>query len=120
MVFQTWKSGIMEKKKEKSKAILLLAYIIADVSCLTNCPFYMRTLSLKDKFIAAFNCFYLNIEIFRGDIAYFEKFLQMYKRICLQTGENVVLLTVFVNIRDGKFEGEENEPFVEFKNLISR
>ena len=34
------------KKKEKRKAILLLAYI-ADVSCLTNRPFYMRTLSLK-------------------------------------------------------------------------
>ena len=34
------------KKKRKRKAILLLAYI-ADVSCLTNCPFYMRTLSLK-------------------------------------------------------------------------
>lgn len=60
------------------------------------------------------------ITSFRGDIAYFEKFLQMYKRICLQTGENVVLLTVFVNIRDGKFVGEEKEPFIEFKNLISR
>ena len=35
MVFQTWKSGITKKKKEKRKAILLLA--IADVSCLTNC-----------------------------------------------------------------------------------
>ena len=38
MVFQTWKSGIMEKKGK----ILLLAYI-ADVSCLTNGPYYMRT-----------------------------------------------------------------------------
>ena len=28
------------KKKRKRKAILLLAYI-ADVSCLTNCSFYM-------------------------------------------------------------------------------
>ena len=45
--------------------------------------------------------------------------MQMYKRICLQSGENVVLLTVFVNIRNGKFE-EEKEPFLEFKNLISR
>ena len=45
MVFQTWKSGTTEKKKRKSKAILLLAYI-ADVSCLTNRSFYMRTLSL--------------------------------------------------------------------------
>ena len=46
-VFQTWKSGITGEKKEKRKAILLLAYIIADVSFLTNCPFYMRTLSLS-------------------------------------------------------------------------
>ena len=34
------------KKKRKRKAILLLAYI-ADVSCLTNRSFYMRTLSLN-------------------------------------------------------------------------
>ena len=47
MVFQTWDRG---RKKRKWKAILLatilLAYI-ADVSCLTNRPFYMRTLSLR-------------------------------------------------------------------------
>ena len=42
MVFQTWNHG---KRKEKRKAILLLAYI-ADGSCLTNRTFYMRTLSL--------------------------------------------------------------------------
>ena len=43
-----FKLGNLEswKKKEKRKAILLLAYI-ADVSCLTNRPFYMRTLSLR-------------------------------------------------------------------------
>ena len=40
--FQTWNHG----KKRKRKAFLLLAYI-ADVSCLTNCPFYMLTLSLN-------------------------------------------------------------------------
>ena len=43
MVFQTWKSGIIERKR---KAIILLAYI-ADVSCLTNRSFYMRTLSRR-------------------------------------------------------------------------
>ena len=43
MVFQTWNHG----KKRKRKAILLLAYI-ADVSCLTNCSFYMGTLSLNN------------------------------------------------------------------------
>ena len=42
MVFQTWNHG----KKRKREAILLLAYI-ADVSCLTNRSFYMRTLCLK-------------------------------------------------------------------------
>ena len=45
MVFQTWNHG---KKKKKRKAILLLAYI-ADVSCLTNRSFYMRTLSLSSS-----------------------------------------------------------------------
>ena len=43
MIFQTWDHG---QKKEKRKAILLLAYI-ADVSCLTNRSFYMRTFSLR-------------------------------------------------------------------------
>ena len=52
MVFQTWKSGIT-KKKEKRKAILLLGYI-ADVSCLSNQPFYMRTLSLRVYFSYSF------------------------------------------------------------------
>ena len=45
MVFQTWNLE-SRKKNEKRKPILLLSYI-ADVSCLTNCPFYMRTLSLR-------------------------------------------------------------------------
>ena len=40
-----FKLGIMEKKERK--AIIFLAYIITDVSCLTNRPFYMRTLSLR-------------------------------------------------------------------------
>ena len=46
MVFQTseiWNHG---KKKRNRKAILLIAYNIADVSYLTNRPFYMQTLSL--------------------------------------------------------------------------
>ena len=49
MVFQTCKFGITKKKKEKRKAIIWLAYT-ADVSCLTNRPFYMRTLSLNISF----------------------------------------------------------------------
>ena len=42
-----FKLGIMEEKKKK-KAIILLAYI-ADVSCLTNRSFYMRTFSLRQQ-----------------------------------------------------------------------
>ena len=45
-----FKLGIMEKQN-KMKATLLLAYI-ADVSCLTNRSFYMRTLC----FISFFGC----------------------------------------------------------------
>ena len=41
------------RKKRKRKAILLLAYI-ADVSCMTNRSFYMRTLSL-DIYVCFFS-----------------------------------------------------------------
>ena len=48
MIFETWNLESKKKKKmNKRKAILLLAYIIGDVSCLTNHPFYMPTLSLS-------------------------------------------------------------------------
>ena len=62
-----------------------------------------------------------NIIFCRDDIASFERFLQMYKRVCLQTGENVVLLTVFVNIRKaGDEEFAKDDPFKDAKNLIAR
>ena len=45
----------------------------------------------------------------------------MYKRVCLQTGENVVLLTVFINIRKaGDEEFAMEDPFKAAKNLIAR
>ena len=44
MAFQTWNHG--EKKKKESNSIVNLYY--ADVSCLTNRSFYMRTLSLRN------------------------------------------------------------------------
>ena len=47
MVFQTWN---MEKRKEKQ----FYCSYIADVSCLTNRSFYMRTLSLS-KNIQGYN-----------------------------------------------------------------
>ena len=40
-ISQTWKSGIMKKKKKESNSIVSLYYIV-DVSYLTNRPFYMR------------------------------------------------------------------------------
>ena len=49
MVFQTWKSGITKKEKKKESNSIVIAYI-ADVSCLTNCPFYMQTLFLRTGF----------------------------------------------------------------------
>lgn len=48
-----------------------------------------------------------------------EEFLQMYQKICLQTGENVVLLTVFVNVREGSDENN-GDIFSEGKALIGR
>lgn len=48
-----------------------------------------------------------------------EEFLQMYQKVCLQTGENVVLLTVFINKRDGADEGTADK-FTEGKALIAR
>ena len=41
-------SNLESWKKKKRKAILLFAYI-AGVSCLTNCPFYMQTLSVSQR-----------------------------------------------------------------------
>ncbi|XP_012562837.1 chondroitin sulfate glucuronyltransferase isoform X1 [Hydra vulgaris] len=64
---------------------------------------------------------HLILPVLKEDVAQHERFLQMYKRVCLQTGENVVLLTVFINIRFGQFEGEDkDDPFVDSKNLIAR
>lgn len=48
-----------------------------------------------------------------------EEFLQMYQKICLQTGENVVLLTVFVNVREG-YNENNGDIFSEGKALIGR
>ena len=43
LIFQIW-----NHEKKKKKAILLFAYV-AGVSCLTNCPFYMQTLSVSQR-----------------------------------------------------------------------
>ena len=46
MVFQTWNRG----KKEEKESNSIVSLYISDVSCMTNRPFYMRTLSFKDVF----------------------------------------------------------------------
>ena len=57
------------------------------------------------------------LPVTRHDTAQLEQFLQVYQRVCLQTGENVILLTVFVNVRDGT---NTKDKFLEAKALISR
>eukprot|EP00794_Sanderia_malayensis_P003811 gene3811-4339_t len=65
---------------------------------------------------------HLVLPVLSNDIGLFERFLQMYKRVCLQTGENVVLLTVFINIK-GNAEDDnptKEDPFKEAKAIIAR
>ena len=60
---EIWNHG---EKKETRKAILLLTYI-ADVSCLTNRSFYMRTLSLTREFFIQYfstDAIFINFNVF--------------------------------------------------------
>ena len=63
---------------------------------------------------------HLVLPVLRNDTTRLDEFLQMYQKVCLQTGENVVLLTVFVNVRDGTPEGNKEDIFAEGKALIAR
>ncbi|EDO44753.1 predicted protein, partial [Nematostella vectensis] len=63
---------------------------------------------------------HLVVPVGKDDTDRLEKFLQMYQRVCLQTGENVVLLTVFVNVRGSGEDGHAPEKFAEEKALIAR
>lgn len=63
---------------------------------------------------------HLVLPVLRNDTTRLDEFLQMYQKVCLQTGENVVLLTVFVNVRDGTQEGNKEDIFAEGKALIAR
>ena len=49
-----------------------------------------------------------------------EEFLQMYQQVCLQSGENVVLLTVFINVRNTEEKLEKLDSFGQAKALIAR
>jgi len=63
---------------------------------------------------------HLVLPVIREDLDKLNEFLQMYQKVCLQTGENVVLLTVFVNVRDGTKKNPGEDPFAGGKALIAR
>lgn len=64
---------------------------------------------------------HLVLPVKRGEIKLLEEFFQMYHKVCLQTGENVVLLTVFINVKDDESADETtSEKFAEGKALITR
>lgn len=63
---------------------------------------------------------HLVLPVTRDDTNRLDEFLQMYQKVCLQTGENVVLLTVFVNVRDGTNENHGEDIFAGGKALIAR
>lgn len=56
----------------------------------------------------------------RNDAKRLERFLQMYQMNCLQTGENVLLLTVFVNIRDSSEPKEKDNIFGVAKDILKK
>lgn len=64
---------------------------------------------------------HLVLPVKRGEIKLLEEFFQMYQKVCLQTGENVVLLTVFINVKDHESPDETtSDKFAEGKALITR
>lgn len=63
---------------------------------------------------------HLVLPVLKGQFDQLELFLKMYQKVCLQTGENVVLLTVFVNVRDDNDDGEGQDKFADGKALIAR
>ena len=63
---------------------------------------------------------HLVLPVTREDSDKLDEFLQMYQKVCLQTGENVVLLTVFVNVRDGTNSKTGEDAFAGGKALIAR
>ena len=63
---------------------------------------------------------HLVLPVAREDLDKLDEFLQMYQKVCLQTGENVVLLTIFVNVRDGTIKKPGEDAFAVGKALIAR
>lgn len=63
---------------------------------------------------------HLVLPVLRNDTKRLDDFFQMYQKVCLQTGENVVLLTVFVNVRDAGQEKNKGDIFADGKAIIAR
>lgn len=63
---------------------------------------------------------HLVLPVLRNDTKRLDDFFQMYQKVCLQTGENVVLLTVFVNVRDAGQEKNKEDIFADGKAIIAR
>lgn len=63
---------------------------------------------------------HLVLPVLRNDTKRLDDFFQMYQKVCLQTGENVVLLTVFVNVRNAGQEKNRGDIFADGKAIISR
>lgn len=63
---------------------------------------------------------HLVLPVKKNETELLEEFLQMYQKVCLQTGENVVLLTVFVNVKDGSSDEATTDKFSDGKALVSR
>jgi len=63
---------------------------------------------------------HLVLPVLKGQFQQLEMFLKMYKKVCLQTGENVVLLTVFVNVREDNDDSQAQDKFADGKALIAR
>lgn len=62
---------------------------------------------------------YLVLPVKKDDGPRLERFLKMYQTNCLLTGENVLLLTVFVNIRDPSAPTQD-KPFSKTKDILKR
>lgn len=63
---------------------------------------------------------HLVLPVLKGQVEKLESFLKMYQKVCLQTGENVVLLTVFVNVRDDTDDSQTQDKFADGKAVIAR
>ncbi|CAH3131074.1 unnamed protein product [Pocillopora meandrina] len=63
---------------------------------------------------------HLVLPVLRNDTKRLDDFFQIYQKVCLQTGENVVLLTVFVNVREAGQEKNKGDIFADGKAIISR